>query len=44
IYRDGANADRHATDFKREFKNVSADEPLNIHMASGGGFAVILTK
>jgi alpha-glucosidase len=44
IYRDGANANFHATDFKREFKTVSADEPLNIHMASGGGFAIILTK
>ncbi|MBQ1167461.1 MAG: glycoside hydrolase family 97 C-terminal domain-containing protein, partial [Bacteroidales bacterium] len=44
IYRDGANANFHATDFKREFKTVSASEPLNIHMASGGGFAIILTK
>ena len=44
IYRDGANAERHGTDFKHEFKTISANEPLNVHMASGGGFAIILTK
>ena len=44
IYRDGANADRHATDFKHEFKSVSAGDKLDIHMASGGGFAIVLTQ
>ena len=44
IYRDGANADRHATDFKHEFKDVKAGDKLDIHMAPGGGFAVVLTK
>ena len=44
IYRDGANANFHATDFKREFKEVSAGNTLDIHMAEGGGFAIILTK
>ena len=44
IYRDGANADRHATDFKHEFKDVKAGDKLDIHMAPGGGFALVLTK
>ncbi|MBR3743966.1 MAG: glycoside hydrolase family 97 protein [Bacteroidales bacterium] len=44
IYRDGANADRHATDYKHEFKDVRAGDKLDIHMAPGGGFAVILTR
>ena len=33
-----------AIDFKHEFKKVSAGDKLDIHMASGGGFAVILTR
>lgn len=44
IYRDGANADRHATDYKREFKDVKAGDKLDIHMAPGGGFAIVLTR
>ena len=44
IYRDGMNADRHATDFKHEFKTVAAGDKLDIHMAPGGGFAIVLTK
>jgi alpha-glucosidase len=44
IYRDGKNAFIHATDFVHEFKEVEADDTLDIFMASGGGFAVILTK
>ena len=44
IYRDGVNADRHATDFKHEFKSVAAGDKLDIHMAPGGGFAVVLTQ
>ena len=44
IFRDGANANRFGTDYKREFKTVSAGDTLNIHMAAGGGFAIVLTK
>ncbi|MBR5035221.1 MAG: glycoside hydrolase family 97 protein [Bacteroidales bacterium] len=44
IFRDGANANRFGTDYKREFKTVEAGETLNIHMAAGGGFAIVLTK
>ena len=44
IYRDGANANRFGTDYKREFKDVKAGDKLDIHMAAGGGFAVILTR
>ncbi len=44
IYRDGVNADRHATDFKREYKKVHSGETLDIHMASGGGFAIVLSR
>ena len=44
IFRDGANANRFGTDYKREFKDVKAGDKLDIHMAAGGGFAVILTR
>ena len=44
IFRDGANANRFGTDYKREFKDVKAGDTLTIHMAAGGGFAIVLTK
>lgn len=39
IFRDGINADRDATDYKREIIRLSSDQKLNIHMAPGGGWA-----
>jgi alpha-glucosidase len=39
IFKDGINADRDATDYKREVIGVSANDKLNVHLASGGGWA-----
>ena len=39
IFRDGVNADREATDYKREVKQVSSGDHLEIQMAGGGGWA-----
>ncbi|HNW77136.1 MAG TPA: glycoside hydrolase family 97 protein [Bacteroidales bacterium] len=43
IYRDGVNADREGTDFILEQYPVDKTTVLKITMASGGGFAGILT-
>lgn len=42
IFRDGVNADRNANDYKSEKLKVSAGTPVKIHMAPGGGFAMII--
>lgn len=39
IFKDGINADRDATDYKREIIKVSPNEKLNIHLSNGGGWA-----
>jgi alpha-glucosidase len=39
IFSDGVNADRDATDYKREIKKISSGEKLSIHLAPGGGWA-----
>lgn len=44
IYRDGANAHRYGDDFVVKETKVSAQDSLPVHMAPGGGFAVIFTK
>ncbi|MGS2765039.1 glycoside hydrolase family 97 protein [Sinomicrobium sp. M5D2P9] len=42
IFKDGVNADKDPTDYKREIiKVVSTDKPV-INMANGGGFAIII--
>ena len=38
IFKDGINADREGTDYKREVKKISASDKLNIHLAPGGGW------
>ncbi|TRX51319.1 glycoside hydrolase family 97 protein [Fulvivirga sp. M361] len=38
LYQDGANAERHAEDFKRIKKKVTHQDKLKIHLASGGGW------
>lgn len=43
LIKDGINADRHAEDYKLETRVVKAGDSLEIPMASGGGFAAILT-
>jgi alpha-glucosidase len=40
IFKDGINADRDATDYKKEIKKeVNASTKMNIHLANGGGWA-----
>ncbi len=39
ILRDGKNADRNATDYKREVITVTSKSKIKIKMASGGGWA-----
>ena len=39
IFKDGLNADKDATDYKRESIRVTSDQKMNIHLASGGGWA-----
>ena len=42
IMRDGLNADHVATDYIRETRSVTSDTRINLHLASGGGFAIII--
>lgn len=44
IYRDGPNAEYFGDDFLVKEAEVSAQSSLPMHMAPGGGFAVIFTK
>jgi alpha-glucosidase len=39
VFKDGANADRNATDYKKEVINISAGDKITIHLAPGGGWA-----
>ena len=39
IFRDGANASRHGTDYKREVLPLPDSRKITIRMASGGGWA-----
>jgi alpha-glucosidase len=43
IFKDGINADRDATDYKKEIIKVSADQKMTIHLAPGGGWAARIT-
>jgi Glycoside hydrolase 97. len=43
IFRDGINANKQAQDYNRETVSINKDTKLKIHMASGGGFAMIIT-
>lgn len=42
LYQDGINADRIATDFQQIKKSVDSTYKKQIHMAKGGGIAIIL--
>lgn len=44
LYRDGANAGRIASDYKKETVELAADRKIKLFMASGGGFAMKITK
>jgi len=39
IFKDGINADRDATDYKKEVIKVSSKEKLNVYLSNGGGWA-----
>ncbi len=44
LFKDGINADRAASDYKKEIIPIPADRKLTIKMASGGGFAAKIFK
>lgn len=44
IFRDGANANRIASDYKKEKINISPDRKMKISMAQGGGYAMKINK
>ena len=44
IFKDGINADRNAQDYKRVAKQVNRTDKMIIHLASGGGWAAIISK
>jgi alpha-glucosidase len=43
IFKDGINADRNATDYKREVMKITSGQKMKIHLAPGGGFAARIT-
>ena len=43
IFKDGVNADRNATDYKKEIISISSGDKINIHLAPGGGWAARLS-
>jgi alpha-glucosidase len=44
LFRDGANAHRKGSDYKREMRDVKSGDTLKLYLAPGGGFAVKLRK
>ncbi|MDR1336396.1 MAG: glycoside hydrolase family 97 protein [Tannerella sp.] len=44
IFRDGANADRIATDYKKEIIDIPPHKTLKVKMAPGGGFVARIFK
>ena len=44
IWKDGVNADKHASDFKTEEMSVTPSSKVKIEMAPGGGWVAIITK
>lgn len=38
IFRDGINAERNGTDYKKTEKTVTKNDTLSVHLASGGGW------
>ena len=43
-FRDGINADREATDYKKEIVKIDAGDKIKIQLSTGGGWAAILRK
>jgi alpha-glucosidase len=44
VFKDGINADRDATDYKKETMKISAGDKLNIQLAPGGGWVARIEK
>jgi alpha-glucosidase len=44
VFKDGVNADREATDYKKEVLRIDSNEKVKIQMSPGGGWAAILKK
>jgi len=44
VWKDGLNADKHASDFAQETINVTAGSTVKVKMAPGGGWAAIISK
>lgn len=44
LFRDGANADKQAEDYKKEVFTVTSGSQKEIRLASGGGFAMAIVK
>lgn len=44
VFRDGANANRIATDYKKEIVDIPLNRKMKITMAQGGGFAMKIKK
>jgi alpha-glucosidase len=42
IFKDGLNADKDATDYSIEKLQITNEDKLSIHMASGGGFVITI--
>ena len=44
LFRDGVNADKNGTDYKREVFPLGNCRTLPLHMAPGGGFAMEIRR
>jgi len=44
IFRDGRNADRNPQDYRLETRDVRAGDPLDVHLAPGGGWTARLER
>jgi alpha-glucosidase len=44
VFKDGINADREATDYKKEVIKISASDKLKIQLAPGGGWVARIEK
>ena len=42
LFRDGVNATRNATDYRQESLKVQTKKPLQVHLAPGGGFVLVV--
>ena len=44
VFRDGINADRDATDYKKEVINLKKGDKLTVKLMNGGGWAARLER